>query len=86
MQACASNLEQYSASLMATVAPEIREIELQQLGRGQGVDQKRHEPGANRAEKRRRVGRRVVQEHQHAVAALKAKRDQAVAPARGVRA
>ena len=50
----------------------IRQIELQQVRRRQRVDQKRHEPGAHRAEKRRRIGRGVVEEHQDAVAALQA--------------
>ena len=39
---------------------------------------------AHRAEEGRRVGRRVVEEHQDAVAALKAKRLEAVAPLRSL--
>src|SRR5665213_2220910 len=52
----------------------IRQIKLQQVRRRQRVDQQRHESGANRAEERRRIGRRVVQEHQDAVAAFQSER------------
>ena len=62
----------------------IREIELQQVRRRQRVDQQRHEARAHRAEERRRIGRRVVEEHQDAVAALQAQRLEAVAPLRGL--
>ena len=48
----------------------IEKVELQQVRCRQRIDQKRHEPCANRAEERRRIGRRIVQEHQHALAAL----------------
>jgi hypothetical protein len=62
----------------------IRQIELQQVRRRQRIDQQGDETGAHRAEKRRRIGRRVVEEHQDAVAALQSERRKAVAPARGV--
>ena len=58
----------------------IRQIELQQVRRRQRIDQQRHEAGANRAEKRRRIGRRIVEEHQDAVAALQAQRDESRGP------
>ena len=62
----------------------IGKIELQQVRRRQRVDQYRHETGAHRAEERGRIGRRVVEKHQHAIAALEPKRNQAMAPARGL--
>ncbi len=62
----------------------VREIELQQVRRRQRVDQQRHEADAHRAEERGRIGRRVVEEHQDAVAALQAERLKAVAPLRGL--
>ena len=58
----------------------IRQIELQQIRRRQRIDQQRHEAGAHRAEKRRRIGRRIVEEHQDAVAALQSQRDQGHGP------
>ena len=61
----------------------IGEIELQQVRRRQRVDQQRHEAGAHRAEECRRIGRRIVEKHQNAVAALQPERDKAVAPAAG---
>ena len=54
--------------------PGIGEIELQQVRRRQRVDQQRHEARADRAEQRRRIGRRVVEEQQHAIAALQPER------------
>ena len=62
----------------------VGEIELQQVRRRQRVDQQRHEAGAHRAEEGRRIGRRVVEEQQDAVAALQAERGKAVAPSRGL--
>ena len=64
----------------------IREIELQQVRRRHRADQQRHEAGANRAEERGRVGRRIVEEHQDAVAAMQPQRLEAVAPLRGLAA
>ena len=64
----------------------IGEIELQQIGRRQRVDQQRHKTGAHRAEKGRRIGGRVVEEQQDAVAASQPERGKAVPPARRVRA
>ena len=61
----------------------IRQIKLQQVRRRQRVDQQRHEAGSHRAEERRRIGRRIVEEHQDAVAALQAERDKTVSPAAG---
>ena len=58
----------------------IRQIKLQQVRRRQRVDQQRHQTGAHRAEKRRWIGRGVVEEHQDAVAALQPQRLEAVAP------
>ena len=64
----------------------IRQVELQQIGRRQRIDQQRHKTGADRAKERRRIGRSVVEKHQDAIAALQPQRDKAVAPARGLRA
>ncbi len=64
----------------------IGEIELQQVRRRQRVDQERHEAGAHRAEECGRIGRGIVEEQQHAVAALQAKRRETVAPAASFRA
>src|SRR5205807_428030 len=41
---------------------------------------------ANRAEKRRRIGRRIIQKHQDAVAALEPERKQTLPPTAGFRA
>jgi hypothetical protein len=62
----------------------IRKVELQQVRRRQRVDQQRHEARAYRAEKRSRVGRRVVEEHQDTVAALQAQRLKAMPPLRSL--
>ncbi len=64
----------------------IRQIKLQEIRRRQRIDQQRHKAGAHRAEKRRRIGRRIVEKHQDAIAALESQRDQAMAPARGLSA
>jgi hypothetical protein len=71
LQATASKRAQNSASATATVAP---------------ADQQRHETRSHRAEKRRRIGRRVVEEHQDAVAALQPERLEAVPPLRSLTA
>ena len=60
----------------------IRQVELQQVGRRQRVDQQRHEAGAHRAEKRGRIGRRVVEEHQDAITALHSQRPETMSPPR----
>ena len=83
LQASAVEAGQNSASATATDGAGIDEIELQQVRRRQRVDQERHEACAHRAEKRRRIGRRVVKKHQDAVAALQSERLKAVAPLRG---
>jgi len=48
----------------------IGKVELQQVRPRQRIDQERHEACPNRAEERRRIGWRIVEEHQHAVAAF----------------
>ncbi len=62
----------------------IGQIELQQIGRRERVDQQRHEAGADGAEHGGRIGGRVVEEQQHAVAALQSERQQARAEGHGV--
>jgi hypothetical protein len=47
----------------------ILEVEVQEVGRGQRVDEDRHETGPDRPEQGRRVGRRVVEKEEHAVTA-----------------
>ncbi|MGY3471395.1 hypothetical protein ACVW0I_008266 [Bradyrhizobium sp. LM6.11] len=63
----------------------IGEIELQQIRRRQRVDQQRHEAGAHGTEERGGIGRSVIEEQQHAIAALEAQRGKAVAPAASLR-
>ena len=65
--------------------PRIRQIELQQVGRRQRIDEQRHEARTDGAEQRRRIGRRVVEEQQHTVAALQPERQQPGAECRDIR-
>jgi hypothetical protein len=62
----------------------IRQVKLQQIGRRQRIDQQRHEAGADRAEERGRIGRRIVTKHQDAIAALQSERLKTVSPSRCV--
>jgi len=64
----------------------IGEIELQQVRGRQRINQKRHKACAHRTEESGRIGRRVVEEEQHAVAALQAQGNEGMAPAAGLRA
>ena len=83
-QAVALNRVGESSVRNSNRRPRIRQIELQQVGRRQRIDQQRHEARADGAEQRRRIGRRVVEEQQHAVAALQAERQQAGAECGGI--
>jgi hypothetical protein len=60
----------------------VRQIELQEVRRRQRIDQERHEARTHRAEEGRGIGRRVVEEHQDAVAALQAQRLEPMSPLR----
>ena len=62
----------------------IGQIELQQVGRRERVDQQRHEACADGAEHGGRISGRVVEEQEHAVAALQSERQQARAEGHGV--
>ena len=60
----------------------IRQIELQQIRRRQRVDQQRNEASAHGTEEGCGISRRIIEEQQHTIAACKAQRAKAVAPAR----
>ena len=62
----------------------IGQIELQQVGRRERVDQQRHEARADGAEHGGRIGGRVVEEQENAVAALQSERQQARAEGHSV--
>jgi len=59
-------------------------MELQEIGRREQVDEERDQARSNRAKENCRIGRRIIKQQQNAVAAGEAKRQQRVAPARGV--
>ncbi len=65
-------------------APESDKIELQQVRRRERVDEQRHETGAHGSEQGGGIGRRIVEEQEHAVAALGAERQKAGAEAAGI--
>ena len=62
----------------------VGQIELQQVGRRERVDEQRHEPGAHGPEQGGGIGRRIVEEQEHAVAALGAQRQACRAEAAGI--
>ena len=52
----------------------VRELELQEVGRSERVDEQWHEPRAYGTKQRGRIGGGVVEEEQHTVAAPKPQR------------
>jgi len=62
----------------------VGEIELQQIGRRQQIDQERRESSPHRGKECRRIDRRIVEKQEYAVTTNEAERQEGVAPTSGI--